>query len=96
MPYWCPKISQRECGSKFRKSDCDQKKLTYGHFCGNFLLILSLVAKSDQIVATKIPKGPLNAKYTFHSVQNASLNIMADMILEQVRDEIKSAKFLPY
>ena len=37
--------------------------------------------------------GPKNAKYTHHSVQDASLQVMADIILEEIRDEVTIASY---
>ncbi len=54
---------------------------------------LSLVAKHDQIVAKKIKYGPKNAKYTHHSIQTALLDIMANMVRNEIRDEISQATY---
>ena len=85
--------AQRETGRSFRVDIIDLEKLDYGQSCGNFLVILSLIAKHDPIVAERIRSGPRNAKYTHHSVQNTLLNIMKDMVLEQIQAELREAEF---
>ena len=87
------KIAQRESGSVFRDADFDIENLSYGSNCGNFLGILTLVAKHDPIVAKKIKHGPKNAKYTHHSIQNALFDVMADMVRKEIRDEISQATY---
>eukprot|EP00112_Aurelia_sp_Birch-Aquarium-sp1_P022749 Seg652.9 transcript_id=Seg652.9/GoldUCD/mRNA.D3Y31 product="Zinc finger MYM-type protein 1" protein_id=Seg652.9/GoldUCD/D3Y31 len=73
--------------------DVDVKELDFGPSCGNFLAILALLAKHNPIIAEKIRLGPKNAKYTHHSVQNAILDIMKEMVLEQIKEELHEAKF---
>jgi len=60
---------------------------------GNFLAILDLIATRDEVVGNRLQHGPNNAKYTHHSVQNALLKIMSDMILDQIKKEITAANF---
>ena len=48
--------------------------------------------KTDPIIAEKICVGPKNAKYTNHSIQNAILDIMKEMVLEQIKEELHEAK----
>ena len=78
------KIAQRETGRSFRAKNIVKKSLTFGQSCGNFLRILSLVARHDPVIAEKIRHGRANAKYTHHTIQNALLDIMKDMTLEQI------------
>jgi hypothetical protein len=85
-------IAQRE-SSQFRKKDVDLEHLDFGPNSGIFLSILSLVAKHDEIVARKIRSGPSNAKYTHHTVQNALLSIMAEIILQEIASEIGSVQY---
>ena len=87
------KIAQRETGRSFRTCDIDTQGLDFGPSCGNFLAILSLLAKHDPIIAEKIRLGPKNAKYTHHSIQNAILDIMKEMVLEQIKEELHEAKY---
>ncbi|KAJ8030264.1 Zinc finger MYM-type protein 1 [Holothuria leucospilota] len=63
------------------------------HAVLNFLSILSLIAKHDDVIAEKICSGSQNSKYTHHSVQNALLDIMKDMVFEEIREELNPAKF---
>eukprot|EP00795_Rhopilema_esculentum_P017430 gene17430-biopygen6363 len=87
------KIAQRETGGSFRVADINKEALDYGPSCGNFLAILGLLARHDPVVADKIRTGPKNAKYTHHSVQNAILDIMKDMVLEQIKSELNKAQY---
>ena len=87
------KIAQRETGRSFRVDDINEENLDFGPSCGNFLAILSLIAEHDPVVAERIRSGPMNAKYTHHTVQNAFLDIMKDMILEQIKQELHEAEY---
>lgn len=60
---------------------------------GNFLEILQCIANHDPIVQTKVTEGPANAKYTHHSIQNALLHIMADVVKSEIKDEILCAQY---
>lgn len=60
---------------------------------GNFLTVLELISTHDEIVRARMQQGPNNAKYTHHSVQNALLKIMSDMILDEIKKEIQEANF---
>ena len=70
-----------------------RQSLTFGQSCGNFLAILSVVARHDPVIAERIQYGPANAKYTHHTIQNALLDIMKDMILEQIGEELRKAVY---
>ena len=87
------KIAQRETGRSFRAKNIVKKSLTFGQSCGNFLRILSLVARHDPVIAEKIRHGPANAKYTHHTIQNALLDIMNEMTLEQIQEEVHKAVY---
>jgi hypothetical protein len=87
------KIAQRETGRSFRVKDITRKSLTFGQSCGNFLAILSVVARHDPVIAERIRYGPTNAKYTHHTIQNALLDIMKDMTLEQIQEEVHKAVY---
>lgn len=60
---------------------------------GNFLELLSLVARSDPIVNEKLTNNPQNAKYTSHQMQDALLKIMSDMIMEEIRKEVTTSVY---
>ena len=47
---------------------------------GNFIELLELLAKHDNVVMERIKDGPRNAMYTSPQVQNLLLNIMANMV----------------
>ena len=57
----------------------------------NFLAILSVVARHDPVIAERIRYGPENTKYTRHTIQNALLDIMKNMTLEQIQEEVRKA-----
>ena len=57
-----------------------RQSLTFEQSYGNFLAILSVVARHDPVIAERIQYGPANAKYTHHTIQNALLDIMKDII----------------
>jgi len=85
-------ISQRE-SLQFRQKDVDLEHTNFGPNSGVFLSLLSLVAKHDEIVAWKVKSGPQNAKYTHHTVQNALLSIMAEIVLQETASEVGSAQY---
>ena len=87
------KIAQRETGRSFRVQNIIRKSLTFGPSCGNFLAILSVVARHDPVIAERIRYGPESAKYTQHTIQNALLDIMKDMTLEQIQEEVRKAVY---
>ena len=59
---------------------------------GNFRELLSVIGKFDTTVKKKLENNPSNAKYVHHDVQNEIINVMAEMIRKQLRDEIKDAE----
>ena len=87
------KIAQRKTGRSFRVKKIMRESLTFGQSCGNFLAILSAVARHDPVIAERIQYGPANQKYTHHTIQNALLDIMKDMTLEQIREELGKAVY---
>ena len=87
------KIAQRETGRSFCVEDIIRKSLTFGKSCGNFLAIFSFVARHDPVIAEIIRYIPTNAKYTHHTIQNALLDIMKDMTLEQIQEEVRKAVY---
>lgn len=59
---------------------------------GNFLEILELVGKHDEIVSKRLDAGPQNAKYTHSSIQNALIEIMGELISEEITEEVLLAQ----
>ena len=70
-----------------------RQSLTFGQSCGNFLTILSVVARHDPVTAERVQYEPSNAKYTHHTIQNALLVITKDITLEQLREELRKAVY---
>ena len=60
---------------------------------GNFLEFLELVATRDDIQGKRVEFGPQNAKYTHHTVQNALLIIMANLVLNEITAEVERSKY---
>ena len=87
------KIAQRETGRLFCVKNIIRKSLMFGQSCGNFQAILSVVGRHDPVIAERIRCGPENAKYTHHTIQNASLDIMKDMTLKQIQEEVRKAVY---
>ena len=59
---------------------------------GNFLEILSLIAKHDPIVQHRLRDGPNNALYTSADIQNELLGVMASMVRESICNKIRKAE----
>lgn len=60
---------------------------------GNFLEILNFLKNYSEILQERLDEGPQNAKYTHHSVQNAILEILSDIILDEITEEVKEAEY---
>jgi hypothetical protein len=61
---------------------------------GNFLEIMNLLASKDKVIDARLNGlGVGNAKYTHHSIQNALINIIADTILNEIKNEILTSAF---
>lgn len=67
--------------------------IDYGPHSGKFLSLLGLVGNHDDIIDKKIRKGPNNAKYTHHSIQNALLYIMANEVKNRIYQEVREAEY---
>ena len=60
---------------------------------GNFCSLLKLISNYDSIIAKKCANLPKNAKYTAPKIQNEVLKLLADMIRNQIIEEVKSSKY---
>ena len=60
---------------------------------GNFLEMLDLLAGHDEVIQKRLADGPNNAKYTHHSIQDAVLKIMADLVLSEIREEVLQSQY---
>ena len=58
---------------------------------GNFLEILEMIAKHDPVVQKKM-KGKQNAKYTSSVIQNEILECLANMVREEIIQEVKESE----
>lgn len=58
---------------------------------GNFLEIMELIAKHNPRFAQKLVQIPQNAKYTSPLLQNEIINILAEMVRDEITDEVKEA-----
>ena len=60
---------------------------------GNFLELLTLVAKHDPIVQERISQGPRNATYTSPGIQNDMLRTMVGMVQDEICAAVNKAGF---
>uniref|UniRef100_A0A1X7U276 DUF4371 domain-containing protein n=1 Tax=Amphimedon queenslandica TaxID=400682 RepID=A0A1X7U276_AMPQE len=60
---------------------------------GNVLDIMSLLLKYDDIVGDQLEKGPHNAIYTSHSIQNTIIYIMATIVRNKICDCVQRAGY---
>lgn len=58
---------------------------------GNFLVILEMIAKQDTVVRKKM-RGSRNAKYTSNTTQNEILRSLANMVREDIIQEVKASE----
>jgi len=63
---------------------------------GNFVEILQLIARHDVIVAERVAESPKNAKYTSKDIQNELIGVMADLVRDQIVDEVEESSFFQY
>uniref|UniRef100_A0A1X7TB94 DUF4371 domain-containing protein n=1 Tax=Amphimedon queenslandica TaxID=400682 RepID=A0A1X7TB94_AMPQE len=63
------------------------------HNRGNFLEILSTIAKHDKIVEAKLKNAPQNAIYTSPEIQNQLLQLMGESVRSMVCRAVKEAVF---
>ncbi|KAL1425446.1 hypothetical protein MTO96_003524 [Rhipicephalus appendiculatus] len=59
---------------------------------GNFVELLNLFAKYDDIVGKKLKGGAANAKYVHHSIQDQILEILSHITLTSIKEEMKSSQ----
>lgn len=60
---------------------------------GNYLQILHLLSKHDAVIAKKLFQGPHNARYTSKDIQNELIAVMADLVRDQIVDEVKESVY---
>ena len=60
---------------------------------GNFLELLTLVAKHDPVVQERISQGPRNATYTSPGIQNDMLRTMVGMVQDEICAAVNKAGF---
>ena len=60
---------------------------------GNFLAFLSLLSRYDPVVADRLSKGPKNAQYTSHNIQNTILNIMGTKVRQYISTAVQKAGY---
>ena len=58
---------------------------------GNFLEMLNLVAKHDEVVGNRLNSLPNNAVYTSPKIQNNLIDIMTGMVRSQIVSTVKNA-----
>ncbi|KAL3201357.1 hypothetical protein MRX96_042957 [Rhipicephalus microplus] len=59
---------------------------------GNFVELLNLFAKYDDIIGKKLNGGAANAKYVHHSIQDQILEILSHITLTSIKEEMKSSQ----
>ena len=59
---------------------------------GNFLEIMSLLAKHGPVIKHKLSDGPRNALYTSADIQKQLLNTMACMLRESICNKIRKVE----
>ena len=60
---------------------------------GNFPEIVSFMKNYSKILKDRLENGPQNAKCTHHTVQDAILEILRDIILDKITKEIQEAEY---
>ena len=68
-----------------RESDSERNR-------GNFLEILTLISKKDNIVRTKL-EGPKYARYTYHDIQNEIIQTFASLIRKDFLKDVQFSKW---
>ena len=80
-----------KCNLPFRGSSEELSKDNKG----NFLYIIQLRAKYDTVLdkLLQLPKG--SPKYFSSLIQNKLISVLAEDVLRDIKNELKSAPFLP-
>ena len=60
---------------------------------GNFLEIMDLLSRHDQIIHDRLAHGPKNAKYTSPTIQNNIIAIMASQVRSSICSSVHKAGF---
>lgn len=60
---------------------------------GNFLELLHFLSKYSEELKRTLESNPSNAKYTHHSIQNAILECMSELILGDIKEEIDQSTY---
>ena len=55
---------------------------------GNFIEILELMSRYNPKVIESFNPGPQSEKYTHHSIQNALIEIIAELVFDKIKEEI--------
>ena len=59
---------------------------------GNFIEMLHLIGKVDEVVAARLKSGPRNATYTSHAIQNTILHILGNMVRQKICNAVREAE----
>lgn len=59
---------------------------------GNYLELMNLLGKYDEIVKKKLKDGPANARYVHHSIQDEILGILSRLTLAAIQEEMKGSQ----
>uniref|UniRef100_A0A1X7UEJ2 DUF4371 domain-containing protein n=1 Tax=Amphimedon queenslandica TaxID=400682 RepID=A0A1X7UEJ2_AMPQE len=60
---------------------------------GNFIEILLLLSRYDHVIQDRLQKGPRNALYTSHDIQNTIIHIMGQIVRQKISNDIQRAGY---
>ena len=60
---------------------------------GNFFEILLLLSRYDSTVQDRLQKGPRNALYTSHDIQNTIIHIMSQIVHQKISNDVHRAGY---
>lgn len=67
--------------------------MSAGQNPGNFLAVLQLIMKRDKSIASRFSDISSLSRYTSKDIQNEILTVMADMVREQIIEEVKQSVY---
>ena len=60
---------------------------------GNFIELLLLFSRYDRRVQEQLQKGPRNALYTSHDIQNTIIHIMSQIVRQKISNDVHRAGY---
>ena len=60
---------------------------------GNYLNLLKLQSCHTEVLRKRLESGPKNASLLGHDYQNSMIQVLAESVLDYIRDEVRAARY---